>query len=95
MKKLPALMFSAVMLAAVSASAQVRVEIAGVASNQIPIAIAAFADEGVAPDQVSAIVNGTTTRAITTGLARPDQPPGWLASTNLLDTTLRSSYQPV
>ena len=38
--------------------------------------------------------NGSS-EAITTGLARPDQPPGWLASTNLLDTTLRSSYQPV
>jgi TolB protein len=56
-------MFSAVVFAAVSASAQVRVEIAGVASNQIPIAIAAFADEGVAPDQVSAIVKADLERS--------------------------------
>jgi TolB protein len=63
MKKLPVLMFSAAVLAASSAFAQVRVEIAGVASNQIPIAIAAFADEGVAPAQVSAIVKADLERS--------------------------------
>ncbi|HEU5435615.1 MAG TPA: Tol-Pal system beta propeller repeat protein TolB [Telluria sp.] len=55
-------MFGAAMLAS-SAYAQVRVEIAGVASNQIPIAIAAFADEGVAPAQVSAIVKADLERS--------------------------------
>jgi TolB protein len=63
MKKLPALMFGAAVLAASSAVAQVRVEIAGVASNQIPIAIAAFADEGVAPAQVSAIIKADLERS--------------------------------
>jgi TolB protein len=63
MKKLPVLMFGAAMLAATSAFAQVRVEIAGVASNQIPIAIAAFADEDVAPAQVSAIVKADLERS--------------------------------
>ncbi|MDB5753811.1 MAG: tolB [Massilia sp.] len=63
MKKLPVLMLGAGLLAASSAFAQVRVEIAGVSSNQIPIAIAAFADEGVAPAQVSAIVKADLERS--------------------------------
>ena len=63
MKTLPILLFSASMLAATAAQAQVRVEIAGVSSNQIPIAIAAFADEGVAPAQVSAIIKADLERS--------------------------------
>jgi TolB protein len=55
-------MFGAALLAS-SAFAQVRVEIAGVASNQIPVAIAAFADEGVAPAQVSAIIKADLERS--------------------------------
>jgi TolB protein len=43
--------------------AQVRVEIAGVASNQIPIAVAAFAEEGTAPAQVSAIIRADLERS--------------------------------
>ena len=39
-----------------TAHAQLRVEISGVGANQIPIAIAAFADESIAPQQVSAII---------------------------------------
>jgi TolB protein len=38
------------------AQAQLRVEISGVGSNQIPIAVAAFADEPVATERISAII---------------------------------------
>jgi TolB protein len=62
-KTLPILLFSASVLAATAAHAQVRVEIAGVASNQIPIAVAAFADESVAPAQVSAIIKADLERS--------------------------------
>jgi TolB protein len=63
MKKLYTLMFSASMLVAASANAQLKVEIAGVGSNQIPIAIATFADEGIAPAQISAIVKADLERS--------------------------------
>ncbi|HEU4373288.1 MAG TPA: Tol-Pal system beta propeller repeat protein TolB [Telluria sp.] len=62
-KNIPIFLFSAGVLAACAASAQVRVEIAGVASNQIPVAIAAFADEGVAPAQISAIIKADLERS--------------------------------
>src|SRR4051812_31881777 len=45
------------------AGAQLRVEISGVGANQIPIAIAAFADESVAPHQASAIIKADLTRS--------------------------------
>jgi TolB protein len=45
------------------AHAQLRVEISGVGATQIPIAIAAFADETVAPAQVSAIVKADLARS--------------------------------
>jgi TolB protein len=45
------------------AQAQLRVEIAGVGANQIPIAIATFADEAVAPHQVSAIIKDNLSRS--------------------------------
>jgi Tol biopolymer transport system component len=47
----------------VAAHAQLRVEIAGVGSNQIPVAVAAFADESMAPDQVSAIIRADLERS--------------------------------
>lgn len=47
---------AALLLAMSHAQAQLRVEISGVGSNQIPIAIAAFADEALAPAQISAII---------------------------------------
>lgn len=62
MKKLHILLFSASLLMG-TAQAQLRVEIAGVGSNQIPVAVAAFADEGVAPDQVSAIIRADLERS--------------------------------
>lgn len=45
------------------AHAQLRVDIAGVGANQIPIAIAAFADESLAPAQVSAIIKADLARS--------------------------------
>lgn len=52
-----ALMFSTLV------HAQLRIEIAGVGANQVPIAIAAFADEGMAPQQVSAIIKNDLARS--------------------------------
>jgi TolB protein len=51
------------LVAATTAQAQLRVEISGVGSNQIPIAIAAFADEAVAPASVSAIIKADLERS--------------------------------
>lgn len=45
------------------AHAQLRVEIAGVGANQIPIAIAAFGNESIAPHQVSAIIKADLDRS--------------------------------
>ena len=45
------------------AHAQLRVEIAGVGANQIPVAIAAFGDESIAPHQVSAIIKADLLRS--------------------------------
>jgi TolB protein len=63
MKKLHYLLFSATLLIGSAANAQLQVEIAGVGSNQIPVAVAAFADESMAPDQVSAIVRADLERS--------------------------------
>ena len=50
------------MTAAVS-HAQLRVEIAGVGAQQIPIAVAGFADESIAPQQVSSIIRADLERS--------------------------------
>jgi TolB protein len=63
MKKLHTFLFTATLLVGSAANAQLQVEIAGVGSNQIPVAVAAFADEGVAPEQVSAIVRADLERS--------------------------------
>jgi TolB protein len=63
MKKLHTLLFSATLLMGTAAHAQLSVEIAGVGSNQIPVAVAAFADESVAPEQVSAIIRADLQRS--------------------------------
>ena len=49
--------------ASVFAHAQLRVEISGVGANQIPVAIASFANESIAPQQVSAIIRDDLTRS--------------------------------
>jgi TolB protein len=56
MKKLQQFIFSAGLLAAASAHAQLKIEISGVASNQIPVAIAAFGDENVSSEKISEII---------------------------------------
>ncbi|MFT5535384.1 MAG: TolB protein [Burkholderiaceae bacterium] len=48
---------------ATSAHAQLRVDIAGVGASQIPIAIATFADESIAPAQVSTIIKADLMRS--------------------------------
>ncbi|MBZ2206954.1 Tol-Pal system beta propeller repeat protein TolB [Massilia soli] len=63
MKKLSYLFFSAAVVVGASANAQLKVEIAGVSSGQIPIAVAMFADEGVAPAQMSAIIRADLERS--------------------------------
>jgi TolB protein len=46
-----------------TAHAQLRVEISGAGSIQIPVAIAAFGDESVAPQQITAIIRDDLTRS--------------------------------
>jgi TolB protein len=57
------LLLCAGLLASVTANAQLRFEISGVGSNQIPIAVAAFADESIAPAQVSAVIKADLERS--------------------------------
>ena len=45
------------------AHAQLRVEIAGVGANQIPVAIAAFGNENIAPHSVSEIIKADLLRS--------------------------------
>ena len=51
------------LVAAGAAHAQLRVEISGVGANQIPIAIAGFAGETIAPQQITAIIKSDLTRS--------------------------------
>jgi TolB protein len=51
------------LLVSLQAQAQLRVEISGVGANQIPIAIATFADEAVAPQKVSDIIRADLARS--------------------------------
>ena len=63
MKKLHYLLFSATLIIGSAANAQLQIEIAGVGSNQIPVAVAAFADESIAPAQVSAVIRADLERS--------------------------------
>lgn len=68
------------LMIATLAHAQLRVEIAGVGANQIPIAIAGFADETIAPQQVTAIIKADLARSgffriIDTGNAMSETTP--------------------
>lgn len=54
---------SGTMVAIAPAHAQLRVEVSGVGSNQIPVAIAAFADEGMTPQQVTTIIKDDLVRS--------------------------------
>jgi TolB protein len=46
-----------------TAQAQLKIEISGVGATQIPIAVLGFADEGIAPHQISAIIRADLTRS--------------------------------
>ncbi|MCU6497783.1 Tol-Pal system beta propeller repeat protein TolB [Rugamonas sp. A1-17] len=66
MKKLSHyLIYTGLSLAVVThaAQAQMRIEISGVGSNQIPVAVAGFADEMLAPQQISAIIKADLGRS--------------------------------
>jgi len=51
------------LMAAAAAHAQLRVEISGVGANQIPIAIAGFANESAAPQSMTAIIKADLARS--------------------------------
>ena len=46
-----------------TAQAQLKIEISGVGATQIPIAVLGFADESIAPHQISAIIRADLTRS--------------------------------
>jgi TolB protein len=52
-----------IMIMATSAYAQIRIDISGVGTNPIPIAIATFADESISPAQISEIIRADLTRS--------------------------------
>lgn len=62
LKMLRVCLFSTLLLAA-GAQAQLRVEVSGVGSTQIPIAVASFSDEGLATQQLSAIIKDDLARS--------------------------------
>jgi TolB protein len=51
------------LMAATVTHAQLRVEISGVGANQIPIAVAGFADESIAPQKVTQIIKNDLARS--------------------------------
>lgn len=53
----------ALLTVCVTAQAQLRFEITGVGATQIPIAVAGFADESIAPQQVTAIIKADLARS--------------------------------
>jgi TolB protein len=55
--------YTGLLIAASSAQAQLRVEISGVGSNQIPISIATFANESAAPSSLSEIIRADLRRS--------------------------------
>jgi TolB protein len=57
------LVFAATMASVAPAQAQMRIEISGVGSNQIPVAIAGFANEGVSPQKISEIIKADLERS--------------------------------
>lgn len=63
MKTLSRLAVVIALFASGIAHAQLRVEISGVGATQFPIAIAGFADENLAPSQVSTIIKADLTRS--------------------------------
>ncbi len=73
------------------AHAQLRVEIAGVGANQIPIAIAAFADETIVPSAISAIIKADLARSGYFRIIDTGMPMSETASVNLGDWKTRGA----
>ncbi len=63
MNKFKIILLTSALMAHVAAFAQMRVEVIGVGSNQIPIAVAAFANENVAAADVSDIIKADLERS--------------------------------
>ncbi|MFZ6750940.1 Tol-Pal system beta propeller repeat protein TolB [Undibacterium sp. Ren11W] len=63
MKLLLKTLVLSLLVIATAAQAQLRVEVSGVGSTQIPIAVANFSDEGLANQQLSAIIKDDLTRS--------------------------------
>jgi TolB protein len=57
------IIYAGLLIGASTAQAQLRIEISGVGSNQIPVAVAAFADEPSGPQQISAIIKADLERS--------------------------------
>ena len=62
-RKIPSFALFIASFLLVPAHAQLRVEISGVGASQIPIAVAGFADESVAPQQVTNIIKADLERS--------------------------------
>lgn len=65
----------------ISAHAQLRIEISGIGTNQIPISVAAFADEGLLKQSPSAIIKADLQRS---GLFNVIGSPGEVSETALI-----------
>ncbi|MBI3230662.1 MAG: Tol-Pal system protein TolB [Burkholderiales bacterium] len=78
MKKFQQILLLSVSLLPALAQAQLRVEIPGVGSNQIPIAVASFAEEGQSPQQISTIIKDDLARS---GLFRVIDAPQAISDT--------------
>lgn len=60
---LSAMLFAICLFAVTLAHAQLRVEISGVGASQIPIAIATFANESIAPERITAVIKADLVRS--------------------------------
>jgi len=75
MKKMSYVVLCAgLMLGAAGAQAQLRVEITGIGSNQIPVAVASFVNESAAPQSLSGIIKADLARSGVFKLIDADAP---------------------
>ena len=75
MKKMSYVVLCAgLMLGASGAQAQLRVEITGIGSNQIPVAVASFVNEPAAPQSLSGIIKADLARSGVFKLIDADAP---------------------
>ena len=57
-----------------TAAAQMRIDVSGVGATQYPIAVARFASDGRAPQDVAAVVRGDLTRSGAFRVIEPRRP---------------------